>query len=86
MKLLRTEATKLLLQGVTIVAASGDDGVANFQARYDASECSYNPAFPASHPLVLAVGGNVVMSTCSVLIIIINILDMNYLQVLRVLN
>ena len=50
------EAQKLGVQGVTIVVSSGDDGVANFQARGDASNCGYNPSFPASSPFVLAVG------------------------------
>jgi subtilase family serine protease len=52
-----TEAMKLALMGVTILAASGDDGVANFPAHGDISQCSYNPSFPASNPYVLAVGG-----------------------------
>lgn len=52
-----TEAMKLALRGVTILAASGDDGVANFQARDDPSLCGYNPSFPASNPYVTAVGG-----------------------------
>lgn len=51
-----TEAQKLGLQGVTILVSSGDDGVANFQARSDASACGYNPSFPASSPYVTAVG------------------------------
>ena len=52
-----TEAMKLALQGVTILVASGDDGVANWLARDDITECAYNPSFPASSPYVLAVGG-----------------------------
>ena len=52
-----TEAMKLALMGVTILVASGDDGVANFVARSDLSQCGYNPSFPASNPYVLAVGG-----------------------------
>jgi len=51
-----TEAQKLGVQGVTIVVSSGDDGVANFQARGDASKCGYAPSFPATSPFVLAVG------------------------------
>jgi subtilase family serine protease len=47
------EAMKLAIQGVTIVASSGDSGVANFIAEEDVSECSYNPVFPASNPYVL---------------------------------
>lgn len=51
------EAMKLALMGVTILVASGDDGVANWLARDDVNECTYNPSFPASSPYVLAVGG-----------------------------
>lgn len=41
---------------MTILVSSGDDGVANFQARSDASKCGYNPSFPATSPYVTAVG------------------------------
>jgi len=51
-----TEAMKLGAQGVTIFVSSGDDGVANFQARGDAAKCGYTPSFPASSPYVTAVG------------------------------
>ncbi len=51
-----TEAMKLGTQGVTITVSSGDDGVANFQARTNPKKCAYNPSFPASSPYVLAVG------------------------------
>lgn len=51
-----TEAQKLGVQGVTILASSGDDGVANFQARSSPKECGYHPSFPASSPYVTAVG------------------------------
>lgn len=51
-----TEAQKLGIQGVSIFVSSGDDGVANFQARTDASKCGFNPSFPASSPYVTAVG------------------------------
>jgi len=51
-----TEACKLGLRGVTIVIASGDDGVANFPARSDPSACGFVPSFPATSPYVLAVG------------------------------
>jgi len=51
-----TEAQKLGVQGVTITVSSGDDGVANFQARTLARKCGYNPSFPASNPYVTAVG------------------------------
>merc|ERR1711972_808512 len=51
-----TAAMKLGAQGVTIFVSSGDDGVANFQARGDAANCGYTPSFPASSPYVTAVG------------------------------
>lgn len=51
-----TEAMKLGAQGVSIFVSSGDDGVANFQARGQASKCAYTPSFPASSPYVTAVG------------------------------
>lgn len=44
------EALKLSLQGVTIVASSGDFGP------NDKSQCGYLPYFPASSPYVVAVG------------------------------
>jgi tripeptidyl-peptidase-1 len=51
-----TEAMRLGVQGVSVFVSSGDDGVANFQARGKASNCGYNPSFPASSPYVTAVG------------------------------
>merc|ERR1712176_1454911 len=51
-----TEAMKLGAQGVTIFVSSGDDGVANFQARGDAATCAYTPSFPAISTYVTAVG------------------------------
>merc|ERR1712063_141352 len=50
-----TEAMKLV-QGISIFVSSGDDGVANFQARGDVSNCGYVPSFPATSPYVTAVG------------------------------
>merc|ERR1711988_640659 len=50
------EAMKLGAQGVTIFVSSGDDGVANFQARGDSANCGYTPSFPATSPYVTAVG------------------------------
>ena len=51
-----TEAMKLGTMGVSIFVSSGDDGVANFQARNNPKECGYHPSFPASSPYVTAVG------------------------------
>lgn len=51
-----TAAQQLGVRGVTIVIASGDDGVANFPARQDPSKCGFNPSFPASSPFVTSVG------------------------------
>jgi tripeptidyl-peptidase-1 len=49
-------AMQLGVLGVTFLASSGDDGVAGFKARTDASKCGYGPQFPASSPYVTAVG------------------------------
>ena len=51
-----TQALKLGLMGVTIVVASGDDGVANAWTNGLYSNCGYDPAFPASSPYVTTVG------------------------------
>jgi len=50
------EICKLGLRGVTVISSSGDDGVANFQARNDPSQCGFDPSFPATCPYVTAVG------------------------------
>lgn len=52
-----TEAMKLGVMGVTILASSGDDGVAGAAARGRPYLCRYSPSFPASSPYVTAVGG-----------------------------
>eukprot|EP01039_Chlorochromonas_danica_P013784 gene13784-16012_t len=44
------EAIKLSAMGVTLVASSGDDGVAGWLVRDDSSLCGYHPMFPASSP------------------------------------
>ena len=51
-----TEAQKLGVQGVSIVIASGDDGVSNFEARTDPKQCGYHPSWPATSPFATAVG------------------------------
>ena len=50
------EACKLGARGITVIIASGDDGVANFEARNNASLCGFSPSFPATSPYVTAVG------------------------------
>ena len=55
-----TEAIKLGIQGTTILAASGDDGVSPFSARADRNKCGYVPVFPTSSPYVISVGGTMV--------------------------
>jgi len=53
-----TEAIKPGLRGVTIVAASGDSGVAGYFVDYDGtSKCGYYASWPASSPYVTTVGG-----------------------------
>jgi tripeptidyl-peptidase-1 len=51
-----TEMCKLGLKGLTLFVASGDDGVANFQARSNPAECGFTPSFPATSPYVVTVG------------------------------
>jgi subtilase family serine protease len=43
--------------GVTIVAATGDDGVGGFLVRNNQLGCGYWAMYPASSPFVVAVGG-----------------------------
>ncbi|KAH8065662.1 pro-kumamolisin [Aureococcus anophagefferens] len=47
-------AMKLGLAGATVFVSSGDDGAPN--GIDDASECGYNPSYPATSPYVVAVG------------------------------
>lgn len=47
------EAKKLLLRGVTIIAASGDAGATN---AVDIETCGYNPIFPASSIYMTTIG------------------------------
>jgi len=51
-----SEVCKLGLRGITVVVASGDDGVANFDARSDPTQCGFTPSYPATCPYVTAVG------------------------------
>lgn len=64
------EVCKMGLRGLTVVVASGDDGVANYgkfissenylihfiAARNNQSACGFTPSYPATSPYVLAVG------------------------------
>lgn len=52
------QAQKLGIVGTTLLAASGDDGVAGWFPRYYGSSfCGYYAMFPASSPYVTTVGG-----------------------------
>jgi subtilase family serine protease len=42
-----SEVCKMGLRGITVFVASGDDGVAGYIARSDASQCGINPDYPA---------------------------------------
>ena len=53
------QAIKLGAVGVTIVAASGDDGAISRNVR-KGGKCTYAPIFPASSPYVTAVGATMV--------------------------
>ena len=50
-----TEAMKLGLRGVTLLAAAGDWGVTGFENTLE--DCGYTALFPASNPYVVSVGG-----------------------------
>jgi len=50
------EVASLGAQGITVVVSSGDDGVANFGARSDKTQCGFHPSYPATSPYVVAVG------------------------------
>lgn len=54
-----TQAIKFGAMGVTLVAASGDDGAVSSKVR-TGGKCSYAPIFPASSPYVTAVGATMV--------------------------
>lgn len=49
-----TQAMKLGVMGVTIIAAAGDDGAVS------TSNCEYRPVYPASNPYVTAIGATAV--------------------------
>lgn len=56
MKRFNTEICKMGLRGLTVMVASGDDGVANFIARNNQAQCGFTPSYPATSPYVTAVG------------------------------
>lgn len=56
-------AIRLSTMGVTLITASGDDGVNSHAARYDAAKCGYSPTFPSTNPYVISVGGTSVSRT-----------------------
>ena len=61
-----TQAIKLGAMGVTLVAASGDDGAVSRTTRnFGPSGCFYSPLFPASNPYVTAVGATSVRDTAA---------------------
>jgi tripeptidyl-peptidase-1 len=51
-----TEVCKAGLRGITIFVASGDDGVAGYEARGNPSKCGFFPEYPAAVPYVTTVG------------------------------
>jgi subtilase family serine protease len=64
-------AMQLGVMGVTLLAASGNDGVAGWKARTNSANCGYQPQFPASSAFVTAVGATQV-SIITVLFIYID--------------
>lgn len=42
------ELCKLGLRGLTLFVASGDDGVAGYEARSDPSQCGFKPEYPGA--------------------------------------
>jgi len=56
MKSFNNEACKLGLRRISVFIASGDDGVANVNARGNKSGCGFAPSYPASCPYITSVG------------------------------
>jgi len=50
------EAAKLGARGITLVVASGDNGVSNTLVENGKEYCGFNPSYPANVPYVLTVG------------------------------
>lgn len=51
------EVAKMAARGLSVLIASGDDGVAGAGARSNKGACGFNPSYPATCPYVTAVGG-----------------------------
>jgi tripeptidyl-peptidase I len=60
MEAFNVQAIKLGMMGVTIVAASGDDGAVSDIVRGGKIACGYSPLFPGSNPYVVSVGATAV--------------------------
>jgi tripeptidyl-peptidase-1 len=56
MTLFANEVCKMGLRGMTVFVASGDDGVAGYEARQDPSQCGFKPEYPANVPFLTTVG------------------------------
>ena len=57
MQRFNVDAMKLGVRGITILTASGDDGVAGYETRNAGKQaCGLHPAWPATSPYVLTVG------------------------------
>jgi len=56
MTLFSNEVCKMGLRGMTVFVASGDDGVAGYEARNDPSKCGFFPEYPANVPFITSVG------------------------------
>ena len=63
MNVMTTFAQKLGLMGITLVTASGDDGVHSPDTRRTLSKCSYQPSFPGTNPYITAIGATAVRYT-----------------------
>ena len=62
-----TESMKLGAQGVSVLTATGDDGVAGYKARNDTSKCKYTASFPGKGTLFFWWWWLVVGGCCSLL-------------------
>ena len=60
------EFMKLALRGITLVASSGDAGAPGRTNEECDGDKPLNPAFPASSPWVLAVGGTIFVNTTAI--------------------